>query len=445
MAMSDSLTIWEPVDVVVIPPESNTPTAITQLAVQLAPADRDQIVFALEKGYFEMGINHLWIRAMSALKRELGALGCEFLGEMLGRPDIDESDDPQDILGDKDALRLAEELGIVSSVEAIRLRQTHELIIHFAKRDSWDTSEASESMDAVEALRALKACVKNILGKPRIEVAQRFVDFRQDLLTKNLAADSSNVNALKNSPYFFRKLSLNILLSAIKGSIGANLELALANLNSILPMLWEGIREPERLQVGRTYAEAYSAGMTVATQGIKQALLKVKGFDFVPESLRSDSFVKAAEEIIKAHEGWDNFHNELAPVRTLEKMGSVIPAHAISQCVSALMCVILGNSYGYSRSASPVAEEMLDKLTPDRWAYYLNQVLPGDIRILNKITSNKPMNLWFYYAKKYKFGSLDLKSKNITNLIAASLISDADRIAKAQSKIVAEYYGTKPR
>lgn len=442
--MSEKLILWEPAESEIIPSAAITATQITKCAVQLSSKDQRQIARALEARDFEIGVNYLWIKAMAALKRELGTLGVEFLGEMLGRPDVNEHDDVHDLLTDKDALRLAEELGMISTIEALRLRQTQELIAHFAKSEFTEAGTSAGEMDDAEAFRALRACIKNILGRPRIEVAHRFVEFRDALLTEPVSAKDTSVELLTNSPYFFRKLSVSILLSAIKTSTGAALEIALGNLNTVLPILWDKVRETEKWQVGRTYAEVYAAGMTSATQGLKQALLKVRGFDFVPENLRSDTFVKAAEAVIRAHEGIDNFYTEYSPVKNLERLGTVIPAPALANCTSALLAVVLGNSYGASFTAAPAASQILSKYTKDRWEYYINQCLAGDLRILNKLDSTGPTKRWKNLVQTRQLAGCTIKHATTRRLIDASAANDDVALAKAHLRLVQDYYGKRP-
>ena len=60
-----------------------------------------------------------------------------------------------------------------------------------------------------------------------------------------------------------------------------------------IPTLWGRLRGPERYQVGRVYAEMTAAGQRIAAAALKRALLEVHGFDFVPETLRSDTFSRA--------------------------------------------------------------------------------------------------------------------------------------------------------
>jgi len=441
--MSEELTLWEPPDLEVIPANATSLPAITGCAVQLTERAQEQISSALERGDYEVGINYLWQKAMAALKRDLGSLGAEFVGEMLGRTDIDDDDDVRDILTEKEALRLAEELGMVSSIEGMRLRHTQELVSHFASRTFSDETEESAEMEQAEALSALRACVKNILGKPHIQVAKRFVEFRESLLDRPLAPDDPTLALLGASPYFFRKLSLSILLSTIKAATSASLEIALGNLNLILPALWPSVRDTEKWQVGHTYAEVYAAGKSVATKGVKQALLKVRGFDFVPENLRSGTFVKAAEAIISAHEGMNNFYLEKAPVNALEKLGTVIPAPAIAACTSALLSVAIGNSYGVSFEARPIAESMLKKYTSDRWEYYFNQCLPGDIRILDKLVDPGPQRRWFSFLREIGAGQLSLTNPNLVDLIDGSLEGNETKVSRAHRKLLASYYGSR--
>ena len=60
---------------------------------------------------------------------------------------------------------------------------------------------------------------------------------------------------------------MNVLLNAARKNIGANLEHTLANINVLFPSMWPVLRESERWQIGRSYAEAYSDGKTTVVGG----------------------------------------------------------------------------------------------------------------------------------------------------------------------------------
>ncbi len=433
------LTLWQPENGELLPAEAKTPREITQFAAQLTARDQRQIISAFDAGHFEMGVNYLWGKTLNSLKKELSTVGVGLLGEMLGRPDVTEDDEVDDVLTARDAIRLAEELGIVSSTDAMRLRHTHELITHFSQLGYKEAN--IEEIDETEALSSLKACIKSVLGRPRVEVAKKFVDFRVALEGEAITEDSKYVEMLKSSPYFFAKLTVSVLMNAAKRNVGANLEHALANINVLIPAIWQTLRDTERWQIGHAYAEAFADGRTTIVAGLKSVLLKVKGFDYVPENLRSDTFVKAAEAILRAHDGMNNFYNEAAPVNNLAKLGTTIPVPAVPACITALLSVVLGNIYGVAWNAEPEASRLLSKISLDRWAFYVNSVLPGDTRILRKLVDDKPRSNWMKLTEKYKFGEIQTKNKIIGQLIKASLNGDHSKVSRFSSKLLEEYYG----
>lgn len=434
-----NVILWQPENGDLIPVSVKTPSQISEYALQLSLKDKRQIVSAFESGHFEMGINYLWGKTTTALKKELSAVGISLLGEMLGKADVDEDDDVEDFITTKESIVLAEELGIVSSTDAMRLKHTYELITHFSRLEL-EESELEE-IDESEAIASFKACVKAVLGRPKVEVAKKFIEFREALEGESLSESDPRVDMLRSSPYFFNKLTVSVLMNAAKKNSGANLEHALANINVLLPAIWSILRETEKWQVGHTYAEVFADGKTTVVGGLKSALLKVKGFDYVPENLRSDTFVKAAEAVFKAHDGLNNFYNEPVQVKNLAKLGSTIPIPALPACISALLCVSLGNSYGVSWAAESEAKTLLHKLSGDRWAYYLNNVLPGDIKVLDKLSSEKPLEKWLHIVKEFDLATLDIKNTTVSSLIKASLDKKEVRIKNAKNKLIEEYYG----
>ena len=434
-----NIALWQPETKDILPVTAKTPDAISKYAVQLATRDKRQIVSAFESGHFEMATSYLWGKTLTALKKELASVGVGLLGEMVGRPDINEDDDIDDFLTARDVIRLAEELGVVSSTDELRLRHTNELVSHFAQLDS-DQSDVEE-FDETEAVAAFKVCVRGVLGRPKVEVATRFVEFREALERETLREDGQYVEMLRSSPYFFLKLTISVLMNAAKVNIGAQLEHTLANINVVIPQIWERLRDTEKWQVGHAYAEAYADGKTTAVAGLKSALLQVRGFDFVPENLRSETFVRAAAAILSAHDGLNNFYNEVAPVRNLGKLGTTIPTPALPACITALLSVVLGNQWGVAWSAEPEASRLLGKLTDTRWTYYVNNALQSDTRILNKLLQDKPITNWNGVVERYGLAQLQINHRGVSKLIASSTEKNLVKIKSAAKGLLADYYG----
>jgi hypothetical protein len=164
----------------------------------------------------------------------------------------------------------------------------------------------------------------------------KFAEFRDALEARGFQESDEEMQMLKVAPYFYQRTTLSVLLALVKSREGAQLENALGNVNTIVPMLWPGLKRPEKWRTGQTYAEVFSAGRQTAMAGLKKALLKVQGFDFVPENLRSETFIGAANKVLEAHDSFGNYHAEPAPMMRLASLGTSIPMPAFHTCMTAL-------------------------------------------------------------------------------------------------------------
>lgn len=417
-AMSE-ITLWDPKRAVTIPPDATSAKDIAPYARQLTAREKDQIIRAMEAGNYEMGSLFLWQKTMTGLKKQLSSLGMDFVGELLDRPDITEDSAAGQVLTDHNALRLAEELGMFSSTQAMRLRTALQVVTHFSEAMSEEEEEEDRQMMPEEAIQCLRTCIQSVLGHERLEGALEFIKFRKDLEERTFDEEDAEIASLLSSPYFFQRTTLRVLMAMAKTAQGAQLEHVLANTNVIVPVLWDGLRKPDRWLVGRAYAEVHSEGRSTAASGLRKTLLTVRGFDYVPEDLRSKTFLSAAAELQNVHFALNNFHNEPAAVRKLETLGTTIPTPALAQCMTAVLCVRLGNFWGASWAAQPTAERILSGLSRQRWGYYLNECLPGDEVILGKLMEEKCATRWNELVAEAKLSDIEVTDRRVSLLVTA--------------------------
>jgi hypothetical protein len=387
-----SIILWKNTDLPVLPKKVTDISQLVTYGLQLSTKDQNQIIKTFNEGSYEMVATYIWTKSILSLKNQLSKMGKSFIAEMLDRPDINDHTNLQRAISEYEAIRLAEELGVISGTAAFRLRQAMETVTHFNQPDLEDDAENELSEEETKTI--VRSCIQGVLGFSKIEAAIDFKNFRTELEDVTLAEESPYIFKLIQSPYFFHRTTIRILLSLVKSTSGAQLENSLANSNLIIPKIWSSLKHPEKYQVGRSYSELFADGKTKASSGLKQVLLKVKGFDFVPEDLRSSSFIKAANEVLAAHEAMNNFYNEPGPTNTLYKMGSVIPIPAFPICMTAVLSVRLGNRYGVSLAAQNSALNVIKNVSRDRWVYFFNECLASNERVLYKLTLNYPSNRW---------------------------------------------------
>jgi hypothetical protein len=394
-----NIQLWQGPDGVIIPSDVNDTHQIVSYANSLTEKQKNQIVAAFQIKAYDMAAEYAWKKAMVKLKETLATLGMKFIGEMLGRTDIDEYSNIDTALTDYATIELAEQLGVVSATAALKLRQSNELITHFFSK------EATEEIDNISAIQVIKSSIQYILGESDISIAIEFSNFRDRLLGESLQIKDPQVEQVINSPLFYLRTVTSILLNSVKNDKGAKLEHSLANLNLLIKSIWHNLGENDKWNIGTAYRDVTAAGNTISSSGLKNALLKVGGFDFVPENLRSVTFKKAARELIQTHFEINNFYNEPLAIRKLANLGSTIPAPALIDCIQAYMVVYLGNSYGVSRDAYPIAVQKLSEISRERWFYYFEKVIVTDSFVLAKLK---------YSGKVFKFSDF-LHNNSLTD------------------------------
>jgi hypothetical protein len=434
--MNNPVAVWKEPSGTLVPKDASTASEIAKVATTLSSRDQHQIVTAYNSQAYEMMALFVMNKAFSQLKRQLASLGMEFVGEMLGRPDLNEDSVPTVSLSDYEAVTLARSLGIINSTDAKRLTQHLELLAHF---NSLEREEAeNEEMSQQEALQFLRTCVDSVLGRKDNFAPVEFVQFRSALEGYTFKATDTEVQTLSAAPYFFKKTTLSILLAGLKTRTGAQFEHVLGNVAAIVPILWPHLKDAERWSIGQAYAEMVNAGNSVAVIGLKRALTAVRGFDFVPESLRSQTFSAAASNVIQVHTSSNNFYNEPAAIAALAKLGTTIPGPAFPICMSATLAVFLGNAYGVSYAAQADAKGLLTRLNQSQWSYYLNECLPDDELILQKLSWNQsPRDRWSALVYEFNLGELSPKSPDVKRLLLASQAKEDTKIAAIGTKLLA--------
>lgn len=431
MAESGPITPWEMGTPVRIPTGADNAAILAEHAKLLRPSDVAKVVQAFNAGFYQLAIEYVWSRAMSALKKQISSLGPKFVGEMLNRPDIDDEASIDLLVTDYDALALANQLGFISATGALELRQSAELISHYLQPDL----DEEEELHPTAALNAFRVSIQYILGKEKNEVSMDFASFRSSLTQQIYSADDEAIQKLVLAPYFFRRTAVRLLLTDAKIAKGAQAANALSNLNTVLPLVWLGLHDSDRWQVGEAYADSSATGQRLLNTGLKSALLKVRGFDYVPETLRSSTYRQAATAVLEAHHSLNNYYHEAEPMEALANLGSTIPGPAFSVTMQAALSVKLGNFWGYARSAQRHADRLLKSLSPEQWRIYLSRFLVADELILPKLAQDKPAERWCKVVQEFGLTEGSVNDPRLAKLITAGRKEQVQQVTSTASRI----------
>lgn len=428
--MENNIELWKAAAVTVIPKTDTTVAAIVNHSDQsnLSLVQKQQIALAYNAGAYDMAAEYVWKKTVTKLREAILSLGEDFVGEMLIGAGGEKDVRLEDLLTDYKSINLAEQLGMISKGSALLLRQDYELIQYCF---SSQAIEDNMGLDNLRVLSIIKDCVENILSKPNMQVAVEFTKLRERLLNDDIRAQDVEVNQLKLSSLFFIRTVCTVLSSAIRTRQGALLEHPLNNFKLIIPLIWEKLADDDKWNIGFLYRDVVSAGNTKAANAIKIALAKNNGFDYVPESLRSRTFIKIAQQLIDIHYGYDNFYREPKVVEELASLGSVLPEPALFYCMKAYLLVYLGNYYGRSERAVAMVEKQLAKIDKEQWIAFFDHKLPFDNDLINTLcaSSKKPIVNFKTLLRLLKMNTLNLNTTLGSKLYSAILNSNVSMIS----------------
>lgn len=253
IVMSSKELVWIGPTGMDIPNTCSEPTEIVAYANGLTSKQKTDIARAFEHEAYDMGAEYTWRRAMVRLKATLKSLGMSFIGEMLGDEEIDEFSNIDYVLNDFTAINLAEQLGVINSTGAMKLRQALETLTHYL---SDEAERNSELLSKIDATASVTSCVKYILGEHDISIAIEFSELRRRLYSETLTLEDPQIQQLLESPPFYIKTVVSVLLSGIKYEQSAAQEHAVGNLGTIIQPIWPLIPEKDKWQIGNAYRDA---------------------------------------------------------------------------------------------------------------------------------------------------------------------------------------------
>lgn len=424
--LKNEIILWDSPNGINLPGNCTIVDTIESSNKQLRISEQKQIVNAINNGLFNMSAEFIWNRTIAILKDKVMSLGTDFVLEMLDR---NINDSPENI-SHNEFIVLASELGIINKLAKKKFLHANELINYYYSRD------AEQEMDSYDMQTIIIPCFQYILGLDTQDFTLEFNNFRERLKLEMIVKGDELYELLLISPYFYRRTTVKTILNLTKNTDGGEFEIVLNNLVTLFDGFWDSLISDDRYLIGMSYSEAVSNGMKELSTGIRRVLLKNKGFDYVPENLRSQSFIEYAKNLKAAHFGLDNFYNEAKPAENLANMGT-IPAPAISHCISAALVSKLGNSYGVARSAQNYINEILKSIPSNRWEYYFNTSFPLDGDVLYKLLTNgKELGNWISYINELFTGKeLSLKDANTNRLIQATLSKNRTSVINGATKM----------
>jgi hypothetical protein len=183
---STSVTLWSADNQIVVADTVSDPGVITARALQLRERERTQVATNFAAGNYEVASTYVWTRTMALLKKQLGSLGPEFIGDSYsGQRSMNFTDIPTAI-SDSEAISLALDLGIFSPLQTKRLFHSQEIVTYFAGLSSDSGGHDDEVHDEQEAILVCEFAFKAYWGKTTLKRLKTSKDFATNWTAETL-------------------------------------------------------------------------------------------------------------------------------------------------------------------------------------------------------------------------------------------------------------------
>lgn len=373
----------------------------------LTPAQTAQVKNAVKVGAYDMAAEYVWKKTITKLKEAIMDLGSDFVAELMHRTEGNLT--TESLLTEFNVINLADQLGMISRAGAMDLRQSLEQLQYYFSSESL---KEGCSLDLLKVQFIIRTCVQHVLSKPHINVAIEFSTLRDMLLNDDIKKQNVQIEKLRTTSLFFIRTVCTVLSSAIKTKQGATLDHCIHNFKIIIPLVWNRLTDDDKWKIGFLYRDVVSDGNSKAAGGVKFVLSQYGGFDYVPENIRSKSFIKAAQDLIDVHYEYDNFIREPKYTKELSSMGKVIPKPALGICMSAYILVYVGNNYGHSFEAESVAYEKLLSIAEEEWIWYFDKCLPYAPEVIGQLRSpsGRPMDRFLELLRNLGMNKLSMET-----------------------------------
>lgn len=320
-----------------------------------------KMMMAASVGLFDAALTYLWDETISELRKRVAAFDVEYFFD-LAEPDPAKRKGlrtPEDLpkLDDSKLMEAAAKIQLISNIGYRQLDH-----IRYMRNYASSAHPTDVSLTGLNLVAWLETCIREVITLPHATVVAEIGRLLYNIKTKRMSQNELDIAAA-----FFDNLPLEQADNLAAGLFGIYNPPDASpdtqdNVRNLWPDLWPYVGEDKRIDFGVKLARFRANGDTDRATRARELLDLVDGTAYLADTERKAELSQALDDLIAAHEGWDNFSNEPPVARRLQalvgKHGQV-PDGFSTTYVRQLIYVFLTNGHGKSWAADPIYKELI--------------------------------------------------------------------------------------
>lgn len=353
-----------------------------------------KMITAAAAGLFDAALNYLWNETVGELRRRVTGYDLAYFFDIAvtshdRRKHLSTEADLAKV-DDVDLLRASREIGLLSDTGHAQLDH-----IRYMRNYASAAHPNQVELTGIQLAAWLETCVRQVITLPYDKITAE-----TGRLLRNIKQDRLDPKDVPATTAFFDDLPQDRADALAAGLFGLYTDpnptaIVADNVRMLWPELWPEVSEEARHRFGIRYGRFRASADTAQANAAKELLNLVDGGAYLPEQERAVEIDAALDALLAAHRGYNNFHTEPAPARTLAALVGQygdVPASVEGKYILTLVEAFLGNQWGMSWAAASSYEKLLTSLTSKQAGRALRSFT--DPTISAKLWADKVRNQW---------------------------------------------------
>ena len=378
-----------------------------------------KFIAATVSGLFDAALNYLWDETIYELRQRVAQYDLAYFFDVAVGNNTDKrkklsSEEDLQKIDDSELIRGANEIGLVSD-----LGYRHLDFVRYMRNWASAAHPNQNQITGLQLVSMLETCILEVIKLPLSNVVVEIKQLLANIKSNKISQDEANQIAV-----FFAGLTQDRANTLASGFFGIYTQTDTSaqtreNVQLLLPRLWDMVDENTRYGFGIKYARFVASNDQERQKLARQFLDIVSGVSYLPEGIRVAEIETAIDNLLTAHRGLNNFYNEPAFARQLQRLvgeSGNIPNQLSHKFILSLVEVFLTNGNGVAWSAEPVYLQMFAQFTA-------TQASIAVFSFVNKVISSR---LQFTLCEKQFRRLLDIMRDKVTMPVVKELITDID-------------------
>ncbi|GGP56207.1 hypothetical protein GCM10010231_29010 [Streptomyces sindenensis] len=353
-----------------------------------------KMIIAGSVGLFDAALNYLWDETVLELRKRVVNFDLQYFYEVAEKSDNkrkelkDEDDLPK--LDDQKLLSGCREIGLISDIGFQELD-----LIRYMRNWASAAHPNQVQLDGLQLAHWLGACIKHAITLPYDQITAQVKKLLVKVKEKRL-----DDGAIKEISSFFVNLPPVQADPLASGFFGRYTDLTtgpetLDNIRRLWPELWNQVSDEARYNFGFRLGRFRANGDQEQADLARQLIDLVNGATYLPSEERAWEIDAALDELIDAHNNWNNFYNEPSIARRLQELVGQhgdVPEGLSRKYVLGIVEVFLTNGNGVAVNADPVYRDLITRFDPQQASLALRAF--ADPVIASKLQWPLPQEKW---------------------------------------------------